>query len=68
MTLRYTQEAKKFRRASSSEVETIKDRLDLSLDEIKCQYHSYRKKSGVSEDYTELKRILQDNSNRIRDV
>nr|KAE8941870.1 hypothetical protein PF009_g8349 [Phytophthora fragariae] len=47
---------------------TVKDRLELLLVEFKLDDQSYRKKSGVSEQYTEHKRLLQDLSDRIRDV
>ncbi|KAE9340999.1 hypothetical protein PF008_g10846 [Phytophthora fragariae] len=47
---------------------TVKDRLDLLLAEFKRDDQSYRKKSGVDELHTEHKRLLQDISDRMRDV
>ncbi|KAE9215070.1 hypothetical protein PF004_g14864 [Phytophthora fragariae] len=47
---------------------TVKDRLDLLLAEFKSDGQSYRRKSGVNELHTEHKRLLQDISDRMRDV
>ncbi|EGZ08564.1 hypothetical protein PHYSODRAFT_340307 [Phytophthora sojae] len=44
------------------------NRLELLLSEFMLDDQSYLKKSGVSEQYTEHKRLLQDISDRIRDV
>ncbi|GMF62454.1 unnamed protein product [Phytophthora fragariaefolia] len=47
---------------------TVKGRLKLLLAEFKREDQSYRKKSGVSEVYSEHKRLLQDIKDRIQEV
>ncbi|KAG1683429.1 hypothetical protein DVH05_027492 [Phytophthora capsici] len=47
---------------------TVKERFTLLMEEFKSDGQSYRKKSGVSEQYEEHKQLLQDISDRMRDV